>query len=56
MKHKQVLSNLVEFKLAGFEEIHSLINALGNKTIRQLVMELKIEGGDKIFIAIERLQ
>ena len=50
----QALANLVAFKLMEFEEITSLISALENKTIRQLMMDFKRGGRDKILIAIER--
>ena len=54
MKYKQVLANLVEFKLVEFEDIDSPISSLKNKTIRKIIMELETEGGNKMFIAIER--
>ena len=54
MKHRQVLANLVEFKLTDFEEIYSPIKNLENKTIRQLIMNLKSKNGDKLYIAVER--
>ena len=54
IKHKQILANLVEFKLVDFEEVDSPISALDNKTIRELIMNLKLKSGDKIFIAIEQ--
>ena len=34
MKHRQVLANLVEFKLTDFKEIDSPIRNLENKTVR----------------------
>ena len=54
IKHKQVLANLVDFKLTEFEEIDSPIKDLNGMTIRQLVMDLKTENRETIFIAIER--
>jgi len=54
IKHKQVLANLVDYRLTEFEEIDSPISALQGKTIRQLIMDLKTEKGETIFIAIER--
>lgn len=54
IKHKQVLANLVDYRLTEFEEIDSPISALQGKTIRQLIMDLKMEKGETIFIAIER--
>ena len=54
IKHKQVMANLVDLKLTEFTEIDSPISALEGKTIRQLIMELKTDGGDAMFIAIER--
>ena len=54
LKHKKVLANLVDVKLNEFEEIDSPISALDNKTIRQLIMDLETESGEKIFTTIER--
>ena len=54
MKHKQVLANLIEFKLTEFQEIDAPISALQDKTIRQLIMDLKTVDGETIFIAVER--
>ena len=54
IKHRQVLANLVEFKLIDFEDIDSPIKNLDKKMIRELIMNLESKSGDKIFIAIER--
>ena len=54
MKHRQVLANLVEFKLKDFEEIDSPIKSLEDKTICLLIMDLRSKGGDKLYIAVER--
>jgi len=54
MIHRQVLSNLVEFKLTDFEDIYSLIKKLENKTIRELIMNLESKSGKKLYIAVER--
>ena len=54
MKHKQVLANIVEFKLTNFQEIDSPISDLQGKTIRQLIMDLRTKDGETIFIAAER--
>ena len=54
MIHRQVLSNLVEFKLTDFEDIYSLIKKLENKTIRELIMNLESKSGEKLYIAVER--
>ena len=53
IKHKQVLVNLVDLKLTKFEKIDSPINALEDKVIRRLIIELKTEGQNKILIAIK---
>ena len=53
-KYTQLLDNLVEFKLTDFEEIDSPIKKLENKTVRELIMNLKSKSGDKLFLAIER--
>ena len=54
IKYKQLLANLVDFKLTKFEEIDFPIKDLNCMTIRQLIMDLKTESGEIIFIAIER--
>ena len=54
MKYQQVLANLVEFKLTDFEEIDSPIRNLENKTVHQIIMNLKSKSGDKFCTAIER--
>jgi len=54
MIHRQVLSNLVEFKLTDFEDIDSLIKKLENKRIRELIMNLESKSGEKLYIAVER--
>ena len=54
MKHRQVLVNLVEFKLTDFEEMDAPIKSLEDKTIRQLIMGLKSASRDKLCIAVER--
>ena len=56
MKHKQVLANLVEFKLVDFEEIDLPISILENKIIRELIIILDSKSGDKIFIMIDLSQ
>ena len=54
MKYKQILANLVEFKLVDFKEVDSLIGVLDKNLIRELIMNLQSKSGDKIFIAIEQ--
>ena len=54
MKHRQVLANLVEFKIVDFEEIDPPIKSLADKTLRQLIMDLKSKSGDKLCIAEEQ--
>ena len=53
MQHKQVLANLIKFKVVKFEEIDSLINMLGDKRIRQLIIELKTKDRNTMFVVIE---
>lgn len=53
--HMQLLSSLVELKLADFEDIISPIKALEVKTIRVLFMNLKATKGNKLCTVIERL-
>ena len=55
IKHKQVMVNLVDHKLAEFTEIDSPISTLEGKTIRQLIVELKTEKGDTMFVVVDRI-
>ena len=54
MKHKQVLANLIDFKLIKFLEIDLPISDSQRKTIRQLIMDLKTKDSETIFVAVER--
>ena len=54
MKHKQALTNLLDFKLVEFDQIDSPISDLEGTTIRQLIMNLETRGRETIFIVIER--
>ena len=56
MKHKQVLANLIDFKLIKFLEIDLPISDLQGKTISQLIMDLKTKDGETIFVVVERNQ
>ena len=56
IKHKQILANLVDFKLVDFEEVDSLISIEDNKTIRELIMNSKSKSENKIFLVIEQSQ
>ena len=56
IKYKQILANLVEFKLVDFEEVDSPISMIDNKIIRELIMNLKSKSGNKIFITIKQSQ
>ena len=51
---EEVFANLVEIKLTDFEDIDSLIKALEEKPIRELIVNLESKKGDKLFISIER--
>ena len=53
MVYKQVIANLVEFKLTDFEEIDTPIKQLENTIVRKLIMNLESSTGDKLFLAIE---
>ena len=54
MKHEQVLINLIELKLVEFKEIDFLVNALGDKAIRQLIMKLTTTSRDAMLMFIKR--
>ena len=45
VKHKQVMSNLVDFKMCDLDTIDSPIRSLENKTLRSLIMDLKSKSG-----------
>ena len=51
--HRQVLANLVEVKFTNFSNFYSLIKALIDKIIRELIISLLSQSGDKLFIVIE---
>ena len=44
INHKQALGNIVEFKITELEQIYSLINVLGDKTITLLSNCRKLNG------------
>ena len=47
------MANLVEFKLIDFDKINTPIKQLEYSTIRELIMNLELSTGDKLFLAIE---
>ena len=51
---KQVIANLVEFKLTDFKEIDTSTKQLENNKIKKLIMDLELSTRDKLFLAIER--
>ena len=53
MKDKQVLANLVEFKLVNFEEKDLLIKTLDDKMMGNLITSLQSKSGIKTFAVIE---
>ena len=53
MKHKQVLAELVEFKLVDFNKIDSLVSTLENNMIRELIINLESKSKNKVFIIVK---
>ena len=51
--YKQVLTNLFELKSPDFDDINSPIRELEGKTIKTLIMSLKEEKSNIVFMAIE---
>ena len=56
MKHKQVLAELVEFKLVDFNKIDSLVSTLENNMIRELIINLESKSKNKVFIIVKQSQ
>ena len=52
-QHKQVLANLFKLKALDFDNINSLIRELEGKTLKILIMNLKEEKGNIVFVALE---
>ena len=52
-RHKQVLVNLFKLKALDFDDINSPIRELEGKTLKRLIMSLKEEKGNIVFVAIE---
>ena len=55
INYKQILANLVDFKLVDFEGVDSLISVLDNKKIRKLIINIKSKSGDKILLLLNSL-
>jgi len=54
VKYKQVLSNMVGFRIVEINNINSPIKKLDNKMIFKLIVDMKIMSREKIFLAIEK--
>ena len=52
-KCKQVVANVVEFKVSVFNEINELVSDLEEETLRISTMSLERKGEDMMFVAIE---
>ena len=55
MKHKQILNNIVDFRIIEVDNINSLIKKLEYKIIHKLIMNIKTLFEEKIFLAIKKL-
>ena len=52
-RHKQVLANLFELKAPDFDNINSFIRELEGRMLKILIINLKEEKGDIVFVAVE---
>ena len=56
VKHKQVLSNIVGFRIVEINNINLPIEKLDNKMLCKLFVDMKIISREIMFLAIEKLQ
>ena len=54
VKHKQVLNNIVNFRMVEIDNINSPIKKLEHKMLRKLIMNIKTVSGERVFLAIEK--
>ena len=55
-KHKQVLNNIVDFRMSEVENINSPIKKLDYKILYELIMNMKTILGERVFLAIKKSQ
>ena len=55
VKHKQVLSNIVGFRIVEINNINLPIEKLDNKMLCKLFVDMKIISREIMFLAIEKL-
>ena len=56
VKYKQVLSNIVNFRMIEIDSINSPIKKLDNKMLYMLIIDMKTISGEKVFLAIKKSQ
>ena len=55
VKHKQVLNNIVNFRMTEVDNINLLIKKLEYKMLHELIIDIKILSGERVFLAIGKL-
>ena len=55
VKYKQVLNNIVDFRIIEVDNINSLIKKLEYKMLYKLIIDTKILSGERVFLAIKKL-
>ena len=55
VKHKQVLNNIVDFRITEVNNINSPIKKLEYEILCELIIDIKILLGERVFLAIKKL-
>ena len=55
VKHKQILNNMIDFRIIEINNITSPIKKLECKTLCELIIDTKTALGERVFLAIEKL-
>ena len=50
------MNNLVEFQILELKNINSPIKRLESKTLWELIMDLRVDNNEKVFVAIKKSQ
>ena len=54
-KHKQILNNMVDFRMIEVNNINLPIKKLEHKKLYELIIDMKILLGESVFLAIKKL-
>ena len=50
------MNNLVEFQILELKNINSPIKRLESKTLWELIMDMRVDDNDKVFVAVKKSQ